>query len=123
LRTNWDRKRSVENLDFWTDAPWLETDGCRWLHAKGIKAIAYDFPQDYCIRDYATGARMPTWEENTSHIELLLKGVIMFEYLCNMGEIRSRRPLFVGLPMKVADSDGAPARVVVFDEEQPAAVG
>lgn len=120
LRSNWDRQRSVGDLSFWTDAPWLEADACRWLFDKGIKAIAYDFPQDYCIRDYATGDRMPAWEENTSHVELLLKGVIMFEYLCNMGEIESKRPLFVGLPVKVEDSDGAPARVVVFDAEQSA---
>ena len=65
---------------------------------------------------------MPEWRENTSHIELLLKGVIMFEYLCNMSAIQSKRPLFVGLPIKVEDSDGAPARCVVFDQEQPAPV-
>ncbi len=122
LRTKWDQQRSVEELNFWTNAPYLEADACRWLYDKGIKAIAYDFPQDYCIRDYVTGARMPEWKENTSHIELLLKGVIMFEYLCNMGAIQSKRPLFVGLPIKVEDSDGAPARCVVFDQEQPAPV-
>lgn len=118
LNSNWEHQRSVEDLSFWTDAPWLDADGCRWLREKKIKAIAYDFPQDYCIRDYATKARMPEWEENTSHIELLLNGVIMFEYLCNMGSIKSDRPLFVGLPIRVENSDGAPARVVVFDEEQ-----
>jgi arylformamidase len=119
LRSNWEQQRSVEALSFWTDAPWLEADACRWLRAQRIKAIAYDFPQDYCIRDYATGERTPAWEENTSHIELLLHGIIMFEYLCNLAAIRSRRPLFIGLPIKVKDSDGAPARVVVIDEEQP----
>jgi arylformamidase len=77
LRSNWEQQRSVEALSFWTDAPWLEADACRWLRAQQIKAIAYDFPQDYCIRDYATGARTPAWEENTSHIELLLHGIIM----------------------------------------------
>ena len=45
----------------------------------------------------------------------------MFEYLCNMGAIRASA-LFVGLPIKVEDSDGAPARCVVFDQEQPAPV-
>jgi len=120
LRSNWDQQRSVKELNFWTDAPYLEADACQWLYAKQIKAIAYDFPQDYCIRDYATGARMPDWAENTSHIELLLKGVIMFEYLGNMGDIQSKRPLFIGLPIKVEASDGAPARVIVFDEDQPA---
>jgi arylformamidase len=119
LRSNWEQQRSVEALSFWTDAPWLEADACRWLRAQQIKAIAYDFPQDYCIRDYATGERTPAWEENTSHIELLLHGIIMFEYLCNLAAIRSRRPLFIGLPIKVENSDGAPARVVVIDEEQP----
>ena len=97
----------------------MKVNACRWLLAKNIKGIAYNFPQDYFIRDYATSARTPAWKENTSHIELLLNGVVMFKYLCNMAEVRSEPPLFIGLPSKVQDSDGAPARIVVFDDEQP----
>ena len=43
--------------------------------------------------------------------------VLMFEYLCNMMEIRVPRPLFVGLPLKLPDSDGAPVRAIAIEED------
>ena len=55
-------------------------------------------------------------EENTTHIELLLKGVPMFEYLCNMTEIRRDRVEFIGLPLKLPASDGAPVRAIALEE-------
>ena len=33
LRTNWDKQRSIEDLSFWTDAPWLDIEACRWLRS------------------------------------------------------------------------------------------
>ena len=46
-------------------------------------------------------------------------GVDIFEYLCNMGKVRSKRPFFIGFPIKIEDSDDALARIVVFGSEQP----
>ena len=116
LRSGWDRRESLDREEFWTRAPYMTTEACRWLHARGIGAIAFDFPQDYCIRDYVTGARKPELEENTTHIELLLKGIPMFEYLCNMTEIRNSRVEFVGLPLKLPECDGSPIRAVAVEE-------
>lgn len=93
----------------------MTAEACRWLYSRGIKAIAFDFPQDLCIRDYVTGARVPALEENTTHVELLLKGIPMFEYLCNTAEIASNRVDFYGLPMKLPHADGAPARVIAIE--------
>ena len=39
----------------------------------------------------------------------------MFEYLRNMGAIKGARTFFVGLPLKLPDSDGAPARAIAID--------
>ena len=36
-----------------------------------------------------------------------------------MVEFRSNRPLFIGLLIKIEDSDGAPVRIVVFDDKKP----
>ena len=47
---------------------------------------------------------------------LLLKGVIMFEYLCNMNAITADRVHFIGLPVKIRGSDGAPVRAVAIQE-------
>jgi len=116
LRSGWDKVESLDTPEFWTRAPYMTVEACRWLHAKGLKAIAYDFPQDRCIRDYVTGERMPAFEENTTHVELLLKGVPMFEYLCNMTEIRKDRVEFIGLPLKIPDCDGAPVRAIAIED-------
>ncbi len=48
---------------------------------------------------------------------LLLNGVPMFEYLCNTAEISRRRVDFIGLPLKLPDCDGAPARVVAIEHD------
>jgi kynurenine formamidase len=43
----------------------------------------------------------------------------MFEYLCNMGALRRARNQVVGLPIRIPDSDGAPARVIAVEEDAP----
>ena len=115
MRSCWDERRSLRQEEFWTEAPYMTVEACRWLYARGIKAIAFDFPQDQCIRDFVTGARKPAFEDNTTHIELLLKGIPMFEYICNTAEISAERVEFFGLPLKLPHSDGAPARVIAIE--------
>jgi kynurenine formamidase len=116
IRSGWDRVESIATPEFWSRAPWITDEACQWLLDRRIKAVAFDFPQDRCIRDLVTGARAPSREEMTSHLILLLNGVIMFEYLCNMMEIARPRVEFIGLPLKVARCDGAPARAIVIEE-------
>ena len=116
LRSGWDTRESLDTQEFWTRAPYMTTEASRWLYGRGIGAIAFDFPQDYCIRDYVTGARRPAFEENTTHIELLLKGIPMFEYLCNMTEISKPHVEFIGLPLKLPECDGSPIRAVAVEQ-------
>ena len=115
LKTEWDLRESINKPEFWTNAPYMTQDACVWLREKNIKAIGFDFPQDYCIRHYVLGDRVPEWGENTTHVELLCSGILMFEYLCNLSEIRTPRPYFIGLPLKLADSDGVPLRAVAME--------
>ncbi len=118
LRTGWDLRESIHEETFWTRAPYMSPEACRWLMGRKISAVAFDFPQDHCIRDYVTGARAPVLEENTTHVELLLKGVIMFEYLCNMMSLQRRRVQFIGLPLKLPDIDGSPIRAVAMESDE-----
>lgn len=115
VRTGWDRVESIERETFWTRAPWMSAAAARWLLERRIKAVAFDFPQDYCIRALVTGEWVPTLEENVTHTTLLMNGVLMFEYLCNMMAIESPRPYFLGFPIKLPDSDGAPVRAVAVE--------
>ena len=116
LRSGWDRRESIDKVEFWTKAPYMSRQASEWLLNRKIKGIAFDFPQDYCIRHYVLGDREPEWEENITHTVLLLNGVLMFEYLCNMMEIREKRVFFIGLPMKIANSDGAPVRAIAIEQ-------
>jgi len=117
MRTCWDRVESLDTAEFWTRAPYMTAEACRWLLARGLKAIAFDFPQDQCIRDLVTGARTPAPAECTTHVELLLKGIPMFEYLSNTAALSRERVEFIGLPLKVPAGDGAPARVIAIEED------
>ena len=115
LRARWDEKESIDTEDFWRNAPYVTTEAAEWLRDAKIKAIAFDFPQDYCIRYFLTGEKRPPLPEHPTHYHLLRNGIIMFEYLRNMVAIEGERTFFVGLPLKLPDSDGAPARAIAID--------
>ena len=115
IRTRWDDRASIDTPEFWLKAPWMTADGAMWLHKQGIKAVGFDFPQDHCIRNFLTGAPRPPLPEHVTHFHLLARGVIMFEYLCNMGALTEPRNQVVGLPIKLPNSDGAPARVIAIE--------
>jgi kynurenine formamidase len=116
VRTRWDERASLDSPDFWLKAPWMTAEAAIWLRERGIKAVGFDFPQDHCIRNFLTGAPRPPLPEHVTHFHLLARGIIMFEYLCNMGALSKPRNQVVGLPIRLPDSDGAPARVIAIEE-------
>lgn len=121
LKTRWDERADIATPAFWTRAPWVTDDAAQWLRGSGIKAIGFDFPQDHCIRQLVLGGPMAPLEEQPTHWHLLkLGGIIMFEYLRNTGALRLPRSLVVALPIRLPDSDGAPARVIAIEEGEGA---
>ncbi|MCH8999228.1 MAG: cyclase family protein, partial [Proteobacteria bacterium] len=116
VKTCWDQARSPHTPAFWTEAPYLSAAACRWLLARGIKALGVDFPQDYPIRLLLEGKRAPI-AEFVSHDILLRNGVILIEYLCNLGALQGPRTTLFALPLKVPGADGAPARVIAYESE------
>jgi len=70
FQTAWGRQRDITTPAFWKDAPWLARDGAQWLLERGIKAAAFDFPQDHTIRLLLDGEVRPI-EEHVSHDVLL----------------------------------------------------
>ena len=117
LKTRWDERADLATPEFWTRAPWVTEEAAIWLREAGIKAVCFDFPQDHCIRFFVTGEARPPLEEQVTHFHLLKRGVIMFEYLRNTGALRAARSLVVALPIRLPDSDGAPARVIAIEED------
>ena len=117
IRARWDERADINTPEFWLHAPWMTAEAAIWLRERGIKAIGFDFPQDYCIRFFLTGEKRPALPEHVTHYHLLKQGIIMFEYLRNMGALRQARNQIVALPIRIPDSDGAPARVIAMEEE------
>lgn len=52
--------------------------------------------------------------DNSPHIELLKNNILIFEGL-DLSKIKPGNYFFIGLPLKIKDLDGAPARVVLLN--------
>ena len=114
LKTAWDLKRDWTQREFWLEAPYVREDAAEWLAALPIKAVAFDFPQDFVIREIP--GRHPPASEMPTHDRLLRKGIYLIEYLCNVHRIQAARTLVYVLPLKVVGGEGAPARAIAVVE-------
>jgi arylformamidase len=70
FKSGWDRHRDFRTKEFWLDAPYLTREAALLLKDKGVRTVAYDFPQDYCIRLLLSGEARPI-EEHVTHDILL----------------------------------------------------
>jgi arylformamidase len=113
MKTAWDTVESPQTAEFWTRAPYMSREAAQWLLSKQIRAIAFDFPQDYPIRKLLVDQVDPITEFVT-HDVLLRNNVTLIEYICNTASITKDRVDFYALPLKILDSDGAPARVIAI---------
>ena len=114
LQTGWHRHRSFEDAAFWLDSPYLTREAALWLKQAGVRTIAYDFPQDYCIRLLLKGEVRPI-EEHVTHDILLRNGVNMIEYLTNTADLSQSRVFLSAAPLKLPEADGSPARVYAIE--------
>ena len=113
LRTDWPRKERVDSLRFWSEGPFTGESGCRWLIERGVKAVGYDYPPDFCIRDsIATPRRKPARDEYTTHALFFPVGITVIEYLTNLDQIGAPRCRFIALPLRLEGADGSPVRAV-----------
>ncbi len=114
LRTSWDRQREPTSREFWLEAPHLSGSAAAWLAEQPVKAVGFDFPQDYAIREIPE--RHPRVQELPTHDLVLRKGIYMIEYLCNLDRVKQERVTVYALPLKVLGSEGACARVVAVTD-------
>ena len=109
LRTEWsDRHWGTD--EFWREGPYLDLSGADWLVRRGIKAIVYDFAEEYVVRK--PGFR---GEECVVHHRILGEEIYNIEYVHNLGRITQPRLTIMALPLKLVGLDGAPARVVAVE--------
>jgi arylformamidase len=115
MKSCWERQRSLQTAEFWTEAPYVTREAAEWLLARKLRAVAFDFPQDYTIRLLLKGEVRPV-AEHVTHDVLLRNGVILIEYLSNTAALTKPRTFLCCLPLKLPDADGAPARVIALEE-------
>jgi len=115
LRTDWPRRVSIDTERFWSHAPYTDATACHWLVRRRVKAVGYDYPPDYCIRDMIFNPGKPlTREDSTTHFILFPAGITVIEYLTNLHEIPKPRCRFAALPLSITGADGSPVRAVAF---------
>ena len=114
FKTGWAEQRSFRTREFWTESPYLTREAALFLRDRGVTAIAYDFPQDWCIRLSLKGEKRPL-ADHVTHDVLLRAGVHMIEYLVNTAAITAPRVLLSAAPIKIPGADGAPARVYAIE--------
>jgi len=88
--------------EFIKDFVAINNDGANWLVKKGIKLIGVDY---LSVAPFGDG--VPT------HRTLLTAGVIALEGL-NLSQVSPGYYDIYCLPLKIGDSDGAPARVILI---------
>lgn len=109
LRTGWSDQHWGEPV-FWADGPYLEASAADWLVERGVKAVVYDFSEEYAVRQ--PGFR---GEDCAIHHRILGEEIYNIEYVHNLGKISAPRLTILALPLKLAGLDGAPARVVAIE--------
>ena len=114
LRTDLGLRLSWRERDFWDRSPFVDRSGAEWLANRGVKAVGYDFPQDYSIRELSK--RKVTLQEMPCHEVLLGSGIVQVEYLCNLHLLEQQRVLFFAMPLSLGPIDGSPCRAFALEE-------
>ena len=109
LQTGWTDARWGHDT-FWKEGPYLAPDGADWLVERGVKAIVYDFSEEYIVRQ--PGFR---GEDCEIHHKILGKDIYNIEYVHNLTKITSERCAIIALPLKLVGLDGAPARILAIE--------
>ena len=99
FRTGWSKYWGKET--YYTDYPTLEKKAASWLGSKNIKGIGVDTISVDVINS----------KELIIHKMLLKEEILIIENLANLEKIEEKQFELVCAPLKIKDSDGAPASV------------
>lgn len=110
LRTDWTDKHWGTSR-FWSDSPYLTLEAARWLVERQVKAVVYDFAEEYVVR-------MPgfTGADCVIHHTILGSGIYNIEYVTNLGALTKPVVTIMALPLPLVGVESAPARVIALEE-------
>lgn len=93
--------------DYWERPPYLTPSAAEWALARQASLVGLD-----CLTERPGDTASPV------HRRLLGAGIPLLEYVTNLHELRQRVVKLIALPIKVADVEAAPARVVAVEDDQ-----
>lgn len=102
-----------DKSEYYKNHPFISIDAAQWLVGKGIRLLAMDTPtpdRPSKVKDTA--------KDSPVHKILLVKGIILVEYLCNLKELKQREIELIILPLKIVDGDGSPARCIAIEDDE-----
>ena len=109
LRTSWSDK-CWGTPAFWKEGPYLVPNAADWLVERGVRAVVYDFAEEYVVRQEGfQGA------DCVVHHRILGEEIYNIEYVHCLSQIRRPRLAIIAFPLKLVGSDGSPARVVAIE--------
>lgn len=101
VRTSNTRRGLMARADFVRDYVGLDLSGARWLLARGVRLVGFDYLSVQAFH-----------ESDDVHRELLGAGAVLLEGL-DLSQVGPGAHDLVCLPPRWRGSDGAPARVIV----------
>jgi len=108
FRTGWGKKYDQPEYKF--DLPRISDDLAHWCVDHRVKMLGVE---SHSVAD------TQNLEEVTRIHQILLGGnVIIIEGLKNLEQIKSSEVFLMALPLKIANGDGAPARVIAFEDNK-----
>lgn len=109
LRTGWSDKFWGTDA-FWKEGPYLEKSGADWLVERGVKAVVYDFAEEYVVRKPGF-----TGPECEVHHKILGADIYNIEYVRDLAAIKGERTAIIAMPLKLVGLDGSPSRVIALE--------
>lgn len=107
LHTQW--SQFVGQQKYRDALPRISTELAIWCVEKKVKILGVEAPSVADVNNLAEVTRIH---------KILLEGeVIIIEGLTNLEEITKESVFLIALPLKIKDGDGAPARVIAFEEK------
>ena len=98
--SGWDIKWG--RSEYFEGFPTLSPEAARYLCNLKLKGVGFDV----ISADPVASSDLP------NHKLLLGNEIIIVENLCNLDKLPNKPLTFIALPLKIAESDGAPARAV-----------
>lgn len=107
LKTNW--SQYLGSTKYRDELPRISRKLAEWCVKHHVKMLGVEPPSVADVNDL---------EEVTTIHHILLKGkVIIIEGLTNLDAITKNKFFLIAMPLKIKGGDGAPARVIAFEEK------